>query len=298
MATWGLHAYRARDLTQHDWRTEAGGTVKPAPFEYHRPGSLAEALEVIGRYGDELKPLAGGQSLIPMLAMRLARPSHLMDLQRVAELRRVVREGNVLRVGAMVRHRDMERTAEVPSVVATAIPHIGHFQIRNRGTVGGSLAHMDPAAEWPALSLLLGCSVVAVSTRGSRRIPADDFAIGPLMTALEPDELMTELLVPLPEGGGGFAEVERRSGDFALVGAGCQDGTVVVFGAGPRPQRLAMTEQFIKAGGAPGPELENIAALEIVARGDIHASAEYRRRTGATLVNRVVRQSRTHVEGT
>ena len=87
MATWGLHAYRARDLTQHDWRTEAGGTVKPAPFEYHRPGSLAEALEVIGRYGDELKPLAGGQSLIPKLAMRLARPSHLMDLQRVAELR-------------------------------------------------------------------------------------------------------------------------------------------------------------------------------------------------------------------
>ncbi|MFI5287657.1 MAG: FAD binding domain-containing protein [Candidatus Dormibacteria bacterium] len=212
--------------------------MKPAASIYHRPYALAEAVALLALHGDELKPLAGGQSLMPMLAMRLARPTHLMDLQCLDALRQVGLADDMLRIGAMVRHRDVERDERMPAIVTTAVKHIGHFQIRNRGTVGGSLAHMDPAAEWPALALVLGGSVVVLSVRGPREIPADSFAVGPLMTALEPDELVTELRLPLPHRGFGFAEVERRSGDFALIGACRQDERVVVFAAGSRPQRL------------------------------------------------------------
>jgi aerobic carbon-monoxide dehydrogenase medium subunit len=271
--------------------------MKPAAFAYHRPGSLTEAVALLATYGDELKPLAGGQSLMPMLAMRLARPTHVMDLQLLDELRRVVWASDTLRIGAMVRHRDLERDERMPAIVTKAMAHVGHFQIRNRGTVGGSLAHMDPAAEWPALALVLGGSVVTASVRGRREIPAHEFAVGPLMTALEPDELVTDVLLPLPQEGYGFAEVERRSGDFAIVGACCQDQRVVVFAAGPRPQRLYLIEAYLAAGGRPGAELTEIAGAEIVAGDDIHASAAYRRRTGALLVNRVVGERNAHIEG-
>ena len=266
--------------------------MKPAAFEYHRPESLAEAIALLAQHGDELKPLAGGQSLMPMLAMRLARPAHIMDLERVPELRGIDETDGAIRIGAMVRQREVERNATLPPVVSAAVAHIGHFQIRNRGTVGGSLAHMDPAAEWPALALALGCTVTAESVRGRRAIAADSFAVGPLLTALAPDELLTEVSVPVADGGFGFAEVEHRSGDFALVGAIFQSGTVVVFAAGPRPQRLVRTEQLISAGGEPGRELISTAEAEIAATDDIHASAAYRRRVGAALVDEVVRQGR------
>lgn len=262
--------------------------MKPAPFEYHRPESLEAALQLLAVHGDEAKPLAGGQSLIPLLAMRLALPGHVVDLQRIPELRGISTDGPGVRVGAMVSQREVERDNRMPGLVAAAVPHIAHFQIRNRGTVGGSLSHMDPAAEWPALALVLDAVMVAASVRGRREIPARDFMVGPMMTALEPDELLVEVVLPAAEDRFGFAEVERRSGDFALVGAACQGQAVCVFATGPRPQRLERVEEFLRGGGRPGKELEALAASEIEATGDIHASAEYRRQVGASLVGRLV----------
>jgi aerobic carbon-monoxide dehydrogenase medium subunit len=263
--------------------------VKPAPFEYHRPESLEAALHVLAEHGDEAKPLAGGQSLIPLLAMRLALPGHLVDLQQVPELRGISADERELRIGAMVSQREVERDTRMPGLVAAAVPHIAHFQIRNRGTVGGSLAHMDPAAEWPAIALVLDAVMVVASVRGRREIQAADFMVGPMMTALEPDELLVEVVLPAADAPFGFAEVERRSGDFALVGAACHGGAVCVFASGPRPQRLAGVEEFLRSGGRAGEDLLALAASEIDATGDIHASAEYRRLVGASLVGRVVK---------
>jgi len=262
--------------------------VKPPPFDYRRPDSLAEALAVLAEAGDEARPLAGGQSLVPLLAMRLARPSLLVDLRRLPELRGIEAGGGALRVGAMTREAELERASGVPPVVAAALPHVGHFQIRSRGTVGGSLAHMDPAAEWPALALLLDAELEAASVRGRRAIAAADFALGPLTTALAPDELLVSLTVRDAGGPFGFAEVERRPGDFALVGAACHRGRVVVFATGGRPQRLARCEAYLREGGEPGAELRALAEAEIEATGDLHASAAYRRRVGARLVERAV----------
>jgi carbon-monoxide dehydrogenase medium subunit len=262
--------------------------VKPARFEYHRPESLEAALQLLAEHGEEAKPLAGGQSLVPLLAMRLALPGHLVDLQRVHELRGISVDGRGVRIGAMVSQREVERDGRMPGLVAAAVPHIAHFQIRNRGTVGGSLSHMDPAAEWPAIALVLDAVMVVASVRGGREIPARDFVVGPMMTALEPDELLVEVVLPASADPFGFAEVERRSGDFALVGAARQGYAVCVFACGPRPQRLEGVEQFLRGGGRPGAELQSLAASEIDATGDIHASAGYRRQVGAALVGRVV----------
>lgn len=261
--------------------------MKPPAFAYRRPESLAEALDLLAGEGGEARALAGGQSLIPLLAMRLARPALLVDLQRLPELRGIEASPGLLRVGAMTRETELERTAGLPGVVAAALPHIGHFQIRSRGTVGGSLAHMDPAAEWPALALLLDAELEAASARGRRTIRAGDFAIGPLTTALEPDELLLSLTVRGADGPFGFLEVERRPGDFALVGAGCHRGRVVVFATGGRPQRLPGCEAHLRQGGGPGAELRALAEAEIDATGDVHVSAAYRRRVGARLVDRV-----------
>jgi aerobic carbon-monoxide dehydrogenase medium subunit len=243
--------------------------VKSAPFEYRRPESLEEALALLAEYGDEAKPLAGGQSLVPMLAMRLARPALLVDLARVGELRGVeVRDGE-LRIAAM-----------------TTQGALGHFQIRSRGTVGGSLAHMDPAAEWPALAVLLEAELEVASTRGRRTVPAADFMLGPLMSTLEADELLVAVRLSGACGEFGFEEVERRPGDFALVGAACHGGRLVVFATGGTPQRLRRCEAHLDAGGRTA-ELGRLAEEEIEAIGDVHASAEYRRRVGAALVQRV-----------
>lgn len=267
--------------------------MKPPPFEYHRPESLDDALALMAEFGDEAKPLAGGQSLLPLLAMRLTAPAHIVDLQRLDELRRIEADTAALRIGALVRQRDLERDRRTPGVVARAIPHIGHFQIRNRGTVGGSLAHMDPAAEWPALALVQEAVIVAASTRGRREIPAADFIVGPLMTSLEPDELLVEVVLPASEAGFGFAEVEARSGDFALAGAVCQGSAVAVFGTGSRAQRLGGVEALLADGAQPAEaELVAAAAAEIETTGDIHASAEYRRDVAARLVAEVVREAR------
>lgn len=246
----------------------------------------------MAEHGDQATPLAGGQSLIPLLAMRLVRPTHLVDLHRVAELQEIsVADGRVI-IGAMVRQRDIEHDARMPGLVRAAVPHIGHFQIRNRGTVGGSLSHMDPAAEWPAVALALGAVMVAVSVRGRREIPADDFMIGPQKTGLEPDELLVEVIAPLRDEGFGFSEVTRRGvGDFALVGAACQARTVVVFGAGPRAQRLTGVEAFLESGGGTRAKVSALAATEIQTMDGVLASSLYRRQVAASLVGAVVEES-------
>ena len=268
--------------------------MKPPPFEYHRPEVLEEALGLMAEHGDQARPLAGGQSLVPLLAMRLVRPGHIVDLHRVAELRQIsVADGRV-RIGAMARQRDLEHEPRMPGLVRAAIPHIGHFQIRNRGTVGGSLCHMDPAAEWPAVALALDAVLVATSVRGRREIAADDFMLGPQMTGLEPDELLVEVIVPVGDEGFGFAEVTRRGmGDFALVGAACQANAVAVFGAGPRAHRLTAVEDFLNSGGGARAEVAALAATEIQATDDLHTSAQYRREVAAMLVGAVVEQART-----
>jgi carbon-monoxide dehydrogenase medium subunit len=260
--------------------------VKSAPFEYRRPESLAEALQILDQHGDEARPLAGGQSLIPLLAMRLAQPAMLVDLGRLAELRGTRREGPGLAIGAMTTQAQLERLS-LPGILAAALPHVGHFQIRSRGTVGGSLAHMDPAAEWPALALLLEAELELASVSGRRRVRAADFARGPMTSAIEPNELLVSILISDAGGPFGFLEVERRPGDFALVGAACHRGRLVAFATGATPQRLPRCEDLLKVGGPAG-DLRALAEAEIEATGDVHASAAYRRRVGAALVQRAV----------
>jgi carbon-monoxide dehydrogenase medium subunit len=217
--------------------------------------------------------------------MRLARPTLIVDLARVAELRGVEVRDDQLRIAAMTTQSELERVP-LPGIVAAALPHVGHFQIRSRGTVGGSLAHMDPAAEWPALAVLLDAEMEVASSRGRRLIAAADYALGPLMSALEPDELLVAVRLSGAAGAFGFEEVERRPGDFALVGAACHAGRLVVFATGGVPQRLRRCEAHLGASGRTG-ELERLAEDEIEATGDVHASVEYRRRVGAALVQRV-----------
>jgi carbon-monoxide dehydrogenase medium subunit len=217
-----------------------------------------------------------------------------VDLHRVAELRQIsVADGRV-RIGAMARQRDIEHDPRMPGLVSAAVPHVGHFQIRNQGTVGGSLCHMDPAAEWPAVALALDAVMVAASVRGRREIAADDFMVGPHMTGLAVDELLVEVIVPVRDEGFGFAEVTRRGvGDFALVGAACQASAVVVFGAGPRAQRLTAVEDFLNSGGGARAEVAALATTEIQATDDLHTSSRYRREVAAMLVGAVVEQSQT-----
>lgn len=265
--------------------------MKPAPFTYHRPTSLAEALDLLAQAGDDAKPLAGGQSLIPLMAMRLARPSVLVDLDRVPELRGFETSDEGIKIGATVRQAELERAPSTPSLIRQAIRHIGHFQIRNRGTVGGSLAHGDPAAEWPALAVACDARLtIASSARGPRQVAAADFFLGPLMTVLEPDELLLHVEIADPAQPAAFAEVERRAGDFALVGAVAHGPRLVVFGAGSRPQRLPQAESAVKSG-ADDKELQAAAEAEIEAVGDIHAGAAYRRRIGARLVLEIARRA-------
>lgn len=245
--------------------------MKAAPFDYRRPETLEEALAALAEHGDECRPLAGGQSLIPLLALRLAQPAILLDLGRVPDLRGPEPGW----IGAMTTNAELEGRREgLPPVVAAALPHIGHFQIRNRGTVGGALAHCDPAGEWPALALALDIRLRLLSTRGERFLSAADFIRGPLMTALAPDELLVAVEIPAWAGTAsfGFEEVARRPGDFALAGAICVRAPagrrLVVFATGERPVLLDEPE----------------APFDVT--GDLHASAPYRRQVARGLARR------------
>jgi len=211
--------------------------LKPAPFEYHSPLSVAETVSLLGSLEDA-KVLAGGQSLIPLLNFRLARPAHLVDINRLAELDRVYERDGGLAVGATVRQADLEVNPLAASrcpLLPLALRLAAHPVIRNRGTVCGSLAHADPAAELCATLLALEGRVIARSERGEREIAADDFFRGPMDSALEPDELLTEAWFPAAAGRVAIAEEARRHGDFAMAGAVRVDDRLVLFGVATRP---------------------------------------------------------------
>ncbi|TDC70708.1 xanthine dehydrogenase family protein subunit M [Actinomadura sp. GC306] len=284
--------------------------MKPAPFAYHAPTGVGEAVSLLADLGEDAKAIAGGQSLVPMLALRLAAFEHLVDLGRVAGLRGIERRGDDLWVGAGTTQAAVERSADVARdvpLLARATPLIGHFQIRNRGTVGGSMAHADAAAEYPAVALALGARFEARSPRGTRTVPADRFFTDLWSTDLAPDELLTGISFPVWRGRCGFAieEFARRAGDFALAGAAVavelgDDARIArcgigLFGLGPTALRAAAAEAALTgtaAHDATGDEVGRtvLAALESVPA-DLHASAEHRRRIGAVVVARAWRRA-------
>lgn len=285
--------------------------MKPPPFAYHLPASLPEALDVLGQLGDEAKVLAGGQSLIATLSLRLAHPAHLVDINRLdGPSTHIGERDGGLTIGALVRQRTAETDARVRErcpLMAQALPYIGHTQIRNRGTVCGSLAHADPASELPAVAAALDGEMVAQSAqRGARVIPAADFFLGYLTTALAPDELLVELrLPPWPTGAGcSFQEVARRHGDFALAGVAavvqldergtCTDVRLAATGVGPGPVRARGAEGLLK--GQPfSPEAANAAAerlgQEIDPLTDVQATAAYRRHVATVLTRRALEEA-------
>ena len=286
--------------------------MKPAPFDYLAPTRLDEAVAALAGAGDA-KVLAGGQSLIPMLALRLARPAVLVDINRLPGLDGIREAAGVLEIGALVRQRGLERwAAERSPLFAEALRAVAHPPIRNRGTVVGNLVHADPASELPALLLCLDGVVVARGPRGERALPAEGFYRAPLTTALAADELATAARFALPPvgSGWGFAEVSRRHGDFALVGAvavltRAGDGTVgrarlAFFGAGGTPARGRAAEMMLE-GRAPTAaligEAARSAAAELSPDADIHATAEYRRRVAATLAERTLTAALARCEG-
>jgi 2-furoyl-CoA dehydrogenase FAD binding subunit len=261
--------------------------VKPAPFEYIRPESLEEALAALAEGGDEAKVLAGGQSLVPALNMRLLRPRTLVDVNRVFELDNVdTAAGGSVVVGACVRQADPRLRAH--SVLATVLPHVGHTVTRNRGTVCGSIAHADAAAELPLALLACDGSAIVASARGRRKVPAGKLFLGPYTTALEPDELIAETVWPLPVEGEGFAfdELAQRGGDFALCMAAARvrgdELRVVVGSVTPTPTVLAVDAE------RPGES----AAEQVEPWGSIHASPAYLRHLVRVLVDRVAAQAR------
>lgn len=263
--------------------------MKCAPFEYARPSSVADAVAALAAADGEGKVLAGGQSLVPVLALRMARPTVLVDVNRIAGLDAVDPADGAVRVGALVRHTALAEQSAHP-LLAEAARWIGHTAIRTRGTAGGSLAHADPAAELPAVAVATGATVHVAGPAGVRTVPAAELFDGPLTTTLADDELLTAVDVPLPERWG-FAEFARRHGDFALVLAVVAEVAgewrIALGGTGPVPVRAPAAEALL-AGGAGAREVGRAAAAEIRATGDLHGTADYRRGLAAELVRRAV----------
>ncbi|MER5750115.1 xanthine dehydrogenase family protein subunit M [Streptomyces sp. NPDC002088] len=285
--------------------------MKPAAFTYHAPASAAEVVGLLGELGDEAKVIAGGQSLVPMLALRLASFRHLVDLRRVDELRGIERRGDdSVWIGACTTQATVQRSEGVRTAVpllARATPLIGHFQIRSRGTVGGSLAHADSAAEYPAVALTLDAQMHAVSPRGRRTIPAARFLTGMWSTELADDELLTGIDIPIWNGRCGFAveEFARRSGDFAIAGATVAvrvdgDGrldrcAIGLFGLGPTAMRARDTEAALIGSDPLDSDADGIGRSATEGLGsvpsDLHGSAPYRTRVGAAMVARAWRRA-------
>ncbi len=285
----------------------AAHALKSAPFAYLAPLRLADALDHLAELGEDARVLAGGQSLIPLLALRLARPGVLVDLGRIASLAEVQEREGWLVLGSMTRELQAERSALVARgwpLLGAALRFIGHSAIRSRGTVGGSLAHADPAAELPAVALALQAELVAQSKgRGERTIAALDFFLGPYTTALASDEILTEIRIPSSSGGFSFQEVARRHGDFALVGVaatvelergrikGCR---VALTGVSDRPVPGSGTELGM-VGEEPTPKLFRAVAQQLAAvvrpPSDLHGTAGYRRQLVSVLVPRALEEA-------
>lgn len=282
--------------------------MKPARFDYHQVRSVAEAVSVLGRYGYDAKVLAGGQSLVPAMNFRLARPEVLVDINRVNGLDRITDGGEAVRIGSLVRHAVFEeRVVDGPlgRLLTMAARHVGHWPIRIRGTFGGSLAHADPAAEWCVIAALLDAEMVARSEAGFRTIPADRFFQTVFTTDLAPDELLVETRLPRPAAGTriGFQQFSRRAGDFALAMTAAAleilDGTVMgariaMGGVSDRPVRARAAEEYLRgcaAGREAFSEAAHLAASGFEAIGDIHGSAEYRRDLVRVLTRRALEQA-------
>ena len=282
--------------------------MKPARFDHLLPDNLTDALAMLAEHAPDARPLAGGQSLVPMMNFRLARPTVLVDLNRIADLAYIRDAGDYLAIGAMTR----ERTIENSNLVRAATPllhdaplHIGHLPIRSRGTIGGSLSNADPAAEYPATILALDATLVAQSVRGERIIPAAAFFDGVMTTTLEPDEILTEIRAPKAPPGSGAAvvEISRRHGDFALAGVAAQialdgddvtDIRLAACGVGPGPIRLTGAETILRDGGLSDDALAaagQAAAAAADPDGDVHATAAYRRKLAGVMTRRAIEKA-------
>ena len=289
--------------------------MKPPKFEYFDPRTVDDALALLSTHGDEAKILAGGQSLVPILNFRLAKPRYLIDLNGIAELAYLTAKDGGLAIGAMTRQRFVERSGLVEArapLLHETIPFIGHFQIRNRGTIGGSLAHADPAAELPAVASALGATFVVRGPSGERVMSCDEFFVGYLTTSLEPGDLLTEIRLPdtPPRTGHAFLEVSRRHGDFALVGVAvlvtldaegvCTAAAVTLTGVGPVPVRARAAERTLVGTRVDGRSAEAAAAQvteSVEPDSDIHASAEYRRHVGGVLTRRAITRAASRARG-
>jgi carbon-monoxide dehydrogenase medium subunit len=282
--------------------------MKPAPFDYVAPRSIAEACSMLAEAGGGATVLAGGQTLMPLLNLRMSQPFIIIDINKIAELNGISRIDGATRIGPMTRQcevlADQALARDLP-VLVQAMSHVGHHQTRNRGTIGGSISLGEPAAEMPATAIALGANIEVRSMRGTRTIPADQFYLGPYLTVLEPDELVTGLIYPdwpkrhTPL----FLEVAQRPGDFALVGlVGALDVAagkiarvgLAWFGMGPTPIRARAAEQMLL--GRPLAEIDGRAVAELAIRDtapfdDHHASAEYRRTVGKRIFARALREA-------
>ncbi|MFM9883775.1 MAG: FAD binding domain-containing protein [Burkholderiales bacterium] len=268
--------------------------MKPPPFKYVAARTLEEAIEALARADGDGKVLAGGQSLVPMLNFRLLEPAWLVDINRIPALDGIRDEGGSVRIGALTRHKTTESAALIAEqfpIVAAAMSHVAHFGVRNRGTIGGSLSHADPAAELPMLAMLLDAMITTKSDKGSRIIAAKEFFLGTLATALAPTEIVTEIAFPkLPAGTGwSFEEVSRRPGDFAVAAVAvtiaqqagrCTDARIALAGVGATPMRVAKAERSL-VGQSISADLARAAAQivrdDCAPQSDLHGSADYRR---------------------
>jgi aerobic carbon-monoxide dehydrogenase medium subunit len=281
--------------------------MKPAPFRYVAAQSVEQALALKAEHGDEARFLAGGQSLVPTMNFRLTQPAMLIDINPLTELAGLKNgAGDILRIGALTRYRTLERDPTVADrlpLVAEALPHIAHPQIRNRGTIGGNLAHADPASEMPAIVLGLGGRLRAQSVRGERWIDASDFFVGALTTALAADEMLMEVELPAapPRSGSCFMEVSRRRGDFAMMGVACTvhldaDGRctqarIALCNAGDGPIFAVEASESLVGGAIDVARIAEAAKLvqgEIEPGGSIHASKEFQRHLAGVLIKRTL----------
>ena len=282
--------------------------MKPPSFNYVRVGSVAEALQALQQAGGDGKLLAGGQSLVPMLNFRLLKPSVLIDVNAIPGLSSITETADAIRIGALTRHYQVETSSVVAThlpVVTEAMQHVAHLAIRNRGTVGGSISHADPAAEWPMLARLLNARFVVAGPVGGREVSAHEFFQGQLTVDLGGDEMLTEVVLPKlpPATGWGFAEVARRGGDFALAavaalltadGGRIAEARIAMMGIGEIPHRADLAEASLIENGLTPAVLEKAAVAacaSIAPESDLHASAEYRRHLVGVLTRRTLKDA-------
>jgi carbon-monoxide dehydrogenase medium subunit len=268
--------------------------VIPASFTYLRAESAEEAIELAGEHGDDAKFLAGGHSLLPLMKLRLATPEVIVDLGRVRELSYIRDEGGHIAIGALTRHHDLEHSGllarELP-LLAYAAGQVGDPQVRHRGTIGGSLAHADPASDLPAVALALDATLVARGPAGTREIPVGEFFLGLFESVLEPDELLTEIRVPKPAAAGwSFQKFTKRAIDWAIVGVAVQGRATALVNMGATPVRATAVEQAL-ADGASLPDAAGHAAEGVSPSADINATAAYRAHLARVLVRRALEES-------